>query len=138
MTEKLTALLLSALNEQGILAFREFPQSDRGLPAALFFVTAAVSDLECGAKVCGVHGAVRPVRLTVRLRYLCRPHADLHMYTEQADAALYGVLRDADWNIRKISRGEIRYQKQLDRLEQETLLVMDGVLRDSTAEEVAS
>lgn len=138
MTENLTDQVLSALNAEGIPAFREFPQPERKLPAGVFFVTAAVSGVECGVPVPCENGTATPVVMSVRLRYHCRTDADLALHTAQADEILLRVLRNVNCGIRKMIRGEIRYPKQLDRLEQETVFVIDGMLWDITEGEDAS
>lgn len=120
--------LLTALNREGIPAYREFSQPRRSLESQRFFVTAAVSSVTCGATVPCEDGAVLPAELTLRLRYHCRTDSDFMLYHAQADAAVQTVLEQTDCNILRVERGEVRYLKQLDRCETETVIVFGALL----------
>lgn len=135
MFTELTDELLSALNQAGFPAFREYPQPRRSVPAGVFFMTAAEQELECGAAFPCEDGSAVPAVLTLRVRYHCRSDADMICFAEQADAVLRGQLRAKSWDIRRMHRGDIRYEKQIDRLVCETIWVLRGLVIDTLDEE---
>lgn len=138
MVDMLTDALLTALNREGIPAYREFAQPRRSVEPQRFFVTAAVSHAACGAPVPCESGTVMPAEVTLRLRYHCRTDSDFMQYMMLADTVVQGVLDQAACSILRAERGDIRYQKQLDRCESETVIVFSALLHTAQKGEEAS
>lgn len=138
MVETLLDTLLTALNREGISAYREFAKPRRSLETQRFFVTAAVSSVVCGAPVPSKNGTVLPAEVTLRLRYHCRTDSDFTLYYAQTDAVVQTVLEQTDCNILRAERGEVRYLKQLDRCETETVIVFGALLHTAQEGEDAS
>lgn len=126
MNETLTTALLSALNQAGIPAFPEYPQVLRPLPDTAFFVTAAVSDMQCGMPVYTGNGVTLPAELTLRVRYLFRADTDIPLHTDDADDCIMQTLHAQNCGIFAVRRGELCYQKTLDRMMLETRFSLHG------------
>lgn len=128
MTDMLTDALISAFQDAGIPACSEFPQIGLQMSAAPFFVTFAVIRAECSEPLLSLCGDALAVSLTLRIRCHCRTDADWDQYGSRAAQCLADTLQTLQYDIRKITRGELRYLKQLDRLERETTLELSGIL----------
>lgn len=128
MLDSFTSAVISALCQDGIPAYHEFPQVLRPLPQCGFFVTAAVSEIRLDPPVPTATGGSMPADITLRVRYLFRTDADIPMHTAAADDAILRKLRALHCDLRGLRRSELRYQKQLGRLESETLFSLRGMI----------
>ena len=70
-----------------------------------------------------------PVIVWLRLRVHAQADADLRRISDEAAQTAADVLRTMHCDVRKTERGEIRWQKPVDRLEQEYLVMIRGLLR---------
>ncbi|MCR4759946.1 MAG: hypothetical protein K5705_06710 [Oscillospiraceae bacterium] len=130
MTELLCSAIMDALREKGIPAFPEFPARLPPVPASGWFVTVSAAQTESDEPVfSGRTSPAVPVTVRLRLRVHSRTDADLRRISDTAAQTAADTLQDMHCDVRKTERGEIRWQKQLDRLEQEYLVTIGGLLR---------
>ncbi|MCQ2408635.1 MAG: hypothetical protein MJ065_08965 [Oscillospiraceae bacterium] len=127
MTERLIAELTSAFGRAGFCACPEYPHILRPIPRSAFFITAAVSELRSDEPLSD--GCAAPVSVTLRLRYLWRPDCDSVAHIADADECLMRTVGDLQLCVTGMRRGAVSYQKNIDRLECETLLTLGGLLR---------
>ena len=130
MTELLCSAIVDALREKGIPAFPEFPAQLPPVPASKWFVTVSAEHTESDEPVfSGRTQPAVPVTVWLRLRVHSQTDTDLRRISDTAAQTAADVLRDLHCDVRKTERGEIRWQKPVDRLEQEYLAVICGLLR---------
>ena len=135
MTESLCSAIMDALCEKGIPAFPEFPPQLPPVPACGWFVTVSAEHAESDEPILsGSLSHAVPVIVWLRLRVHSQTNADLRRISDAAAQTAADVLRDMHCDVRKTERGEIRYQKPVDRLEQEYLVMIRGLLRAEEAD----
>ena len=135
MLDSFLSALISALCQDGIPAYHEYPQVRKPMPECAFFVTAAVSELKLDAPLRTADGCAMPAALTLRVRYLYRMDADIPMHTDDADDCIMHKLRTLGCDLQSVRRSELHYQKSLGRMECETLFSLRGLIsyREGTA-----
>lgn len=129
MTESICTRLIAAIEAQGIRAFREFPERLLPIPENRCFVTVSAEQAESGEPVpLPQSGEMIPVLIRLRVRSHACTWDSIRAVTDQAERCMQTVLRQMHLNIQRTVRGEITYQKALDRLEQEIMVTMHGML----------
>ena len=129
MTENICNALIEALAAEGIRAFPEFPERLLPVPENRCFVTVSAEQSETGEPVpLPVSGAVIPVIIRLRVRSHACTWESIRAVTEKAEACMQAVFCEMQLDVRRTVRGEITYQKTFDRLEQEIMVMMHGML----------
>ncbi len=129
MTESICTRLIAAIEAQGIRAFPEFPERLLPIPENRCFVTVSAEQAETGEPVpLPQSGEMIPVIIRLRVRSHACTWDSIRAVTDQAERCMQTVLRQMHLNIQRTVRGEITYQKAIDRLEQEIMVTMHGML----------
>ncbi|MBP0967057.1 MAG: hypothetical protein J5722_05460 [Oscillospiraceae bacterium] len=129
MTETLCTRLIAALEEHGIRAFPEFPERLLPIPENRCFVTVSAEQYETGEPVLlPEQGAAVPVSIRLRVRSHAYTWESIRAVTAQAEHCMQAVFDEMNLDVRRTVRGEITYQKTPDRLEQECLVMIHGML----------
>ena len=129
MTETLCSRLIDALLAAGIPAFPEYPGRLPPIPDAPGFVTVSAEQEETGEPVLlPQNGTAVPVLIRLRVRSHACTWEDLRAVSGRAEQCICTVLSELRLDVRKTVRGEITYQKTLDRLVQEYLVMIRGML----------
>lgn len=129
MTESICTRLIAAIEAQGIRAFPEFPERLLPIPENRCFVTVSAEQAETGEPVpLPQSGEMIPVVIRLRVRSHACTWDSIRAVTEKAEHCMQTVLRQMHLNIQRTVRGEITYQKAIDRLEQEIMVTMHGML----------
>ena len=129
VTETLCTRLIAALEEQGIRAFPEFPERLLPVPENRCFVTVSAEQTETGEPVLlPEHGDAVPVSIRLRVRSHACTWERIRAVTAQAERCMLTVFNEMRLDVRRTVRGEITYQKALDRLEQEIMVMIHGML----------
>lgn len=128
MTEAVSSRLIAALKNDGIPAFPEYPQIKKPMPPVPFFVTAACTDIDCGMPVNSSFGNAHLAALTFRIRFHCRTDCDPAEYQNKAENCILHALHDANYDLRSFRRGDLQYNRQLDRLICEMKICIGGTL----------
>ena len=129
MTERLCTELIAALEAEGIRAFPEFPERLLPVPENRCFVTVSAEQSETGDPVIlPAHGAAVPVIIRLRVRSHACTWDSIRAVTEQAERCMQTMFDSLRLDVRRTVRGEITYQKTLDRLEQEIMVMIHGML----------
>lgn len=129
MTESICTRLIAAIEAAGIRAFPEFPERLLPVPENRCFVTLSAEQSETGEPVpLPRAGEMIPVIIRLRVRSHACTWDSIRAVTDQAERCMQTVLRQMHLNIQRTVRGEITYQKAIDRLEQEIMVTMHGML----------
>ena len=129
MTESICTRLIAAIEAQGIRAFPEFPERLLPVPENRCFVTVSAEQAETGEPVpLPQSGEMIPVVIRLRVRGHACTWDSIRAVTEKAEHCMQAVFGDMHRDVRRTVRGEITYQKALDRLEQEIMVMIHGML----------
>ena len=129
VTENICTRLIAAIEAQGIRAFPEFPERLLPVPGNGCFVTVGAEQAETGEPVIlPESGAAVPVVIRLRVRSHACTWDSIRAVTAKAERAMQTVFRDMRLDVRRTVRGEITVQKTLNRLEQEILVMIHGML----------
>lgn len=129
MNETICERVIAALQSAGIPAFPEFPERLPPVPENRWFVTVSTEQAETGAAIPLPDGtAAVPVVIRLRVRTHSCTGDDLRRLSTQTAECLRAYMKQTGCDIRKASRGAVTYQKTIDRLQQEFLAEISGLM----------
>ena len=129
MNETICERVIAALHGAGIPAFPEFPERLPPVPKNRWFVTVSTEQAETGTAIPLPDGtAAVPVVIRLRVRAHSSAGDDLRNLSAQTEQCLRTLMEQTGCDVRKASRGAVTYQKTIDRLQQELLAEISGLL----------
>lgn len=120
--------LIRLLREAGIQAFPVYPEKRRPIPPHGCFVTLSDEKSDFTEPLPAGTGCVFPFVSRLHVRAYGNAEGSIRSISEQTETVLLDILTAEHCDIRSVQRGVITYDKTADRLSQETIFFIRGLM----------
>ncbi|MCQ2417169.1 MAG: hypothetical protein MJ071_05080 [Oscillospiraceae bacterium] len=130
-----TELLISRLRNAGIPAFPAYARKCREIPAEARFVTVAKNKTDYYPPIAMQKQFAVPFSCQFRICMYASPEQDIDAFSEQVQDILLNILISKNCNVRSVQHIGQRYDAQTDRMTEECILCLSGMLYCTPEEE---